>query len=495
MVLESNTNSATFEPLKAQGHRVAQEVLQLVGSGRYSSYSLIGHSLGGIVGRLAATEIEAERPDLRPRVFVSLFSPHAGVQSFVAQDFLPSMIWLAGTDQGALKDLCEKDIEKSILVEMSRGPHRKAFTRFEKRVLYASHTDWLVDFETSAIIKGIPEEDMLGISQYPLLGLQNSNVTYGTIQCLDRSVRCEVLNAWRDVSFQRITAAWTLFRPDKHSFKSMSMEEHAELLRHLGGELGSWDFNLLRGARCASSEFCAFGLKCSNTFTCQPSTLSEKDCQADTEEAETRCYFAVETFNHAVETWFLLVTSSGGGGHLVAAMNLQHKLLEQLEGSYIMAAELLQRSKGDLTPEAMKLAEASLFQAQQKAAVELVDLMKSPCTSLDGYGYIPMGDFMTAQWNTKQQAGDIEGLKKLVSYQPISDWVFGHQCKNYMKSLVKFGSLGYRKPPEKLISTQPLFLKSLLDGAGHDVVFGVDLYMTDLPTPEVLTSFCLSIAN
>ncbi|CAK9076294.1 Putative lipase C4A8.10 [Durusdinium trenchii] len=490
VVLASNLGAATREPLKAQGHRVADEVLQLLSgdkSRRYTRYTLIGHSLGGLVGRLAATEIEAKKPNqARPQAFISLFSPHAGVQSFVGGTFLPSLLWLSGRDKGALKDLCEEDVEKSILVEMSRGSHHKAFERFEKRVLYSSHADWLVDFETGAIIKEVPHEEQIPLPSflnYPLLGLRTSNASQGL--CEDPTVRCEVLNAWRNVSFRRISTEWTLFRPDKHSTKSMSLEEQAELLRHITGELDGSNANLPRGSRCASG-YCAFGLECSGT--CQPKTLSEDACVADTDESRTGCLNAIRTFNHAVETWFLVVTSSGGGGHLVAAKNLQQTLIEELDGSYMLAMELLRRYQGSLKPHALKLAKAALLQVQQKSAVELVDLMKSPCTSLDGNGYISLGDFMTAQWNSKQQAGNIKGLKELVSYQPVADMAFGSQCRNYMKSLIKESTFGYQQPPTRLISTQPLFLQSLLDAA-EDVSAGIDLYMTDLPTPEAVHFF------
>ena len=44
------------------------------------------------------------------------------------------------------------------------------------------------------------------------------------------------------------------------------------------------------------------------------------------------------------------------------------------------------------------------------AQKEMLDLMKSDCTSLGGVGF---GDAMSEQWNRRQRAGDIEGLKQL----------------------------------------------------------------------------------
>ena len=46
------------------------------------------------------------------------------------------------------------------------------------------------------------------------------------------------------------------------------------------------------------------------------------------------------------------------------------------------------------------------------ASEEMLDLMKSDCTTMGGVAF---GDFMSEQWNRRQRAGDIAGLKQLAA--------------------------------------------------------------------------------
>ena len=126
MVLESNLGAASTEPIEEQGVRAAREVRDVVHKDHriFSSYSIIGefwgelcerktgHSLGGLVARAAAAELRDLQ--LQPRAFVSIFTPHAGVEGVVAKQLLPGMAVAGGVDRGALKDLLEEDVEKSV---------------------------------------------------------------------------------------------------------------------------------------------------------------------------------------------------------------------------------------------------------------------------------------------------------------------------------------------------------------------------------------------
>lgn len=493
VVLDAVVGEHSLQPLMLQGQRVAQEVLQIVASGaeykkNFTSYSIIGHSLGGLVARVAASHIDRSlAAALRPRLFVSLFSPHAGVESFVNSKLLPTLIHISGTDRGVMDELCEKVPEKSILVEISRGMYRQALEKFETRVLYTSETDWLVDFGSGGITAQKPPEHDDPVSDYPSLGLQSWNLSSAAETCQARSVRCEVINELRHLEFTRVRAQWQLFRPDKHALQEMTAVESGELLRHITTEFGASNSNRPRGASCDSSEFCALGLECLSA-TCQPRLLEASDaCIKAGDEQMEKCAFAVDLFNEGLQTWLLVVTSSGGGGHLVAARNLQQKLLEWLEGGYETVAAQLQEHRPLLTPEAYRLATAALSAVQNgPPAVEMLDIMDSPCTSLDGHGYIPLGGFMSESWNKLQSSGDIKGLRRLVSLQPLTQLVFGQQCRKFIQSVVEAKKLGYRLPPKRLISTQPLLVRSLLEGYMDR---GVDLYMTDLPTEEAVHFF------
>ena len=264
----------------------------------------------------------------------------------------------------------------------------------------------------------------------------------------------------------------------------MTIGERSELVRHLTLEFGGRNSHLARGAPCVSSEFCAMGLECSKaTMTCQPRLLPAEEACVDADSAKIqRCAFVVDLVNRALQMWLLVVTSSGGGGHLVAAKNLQKQLLQEVESGYDAAAAYLLENKDLLSPEACSLGAAALSAVQHgPPAVELLDLMKSPCASLDGWGHVALGEFMSNRWNELQSTGDIEGLRRLVAMQPVTQWIFGTQCRSFMKSLIDSKALGYGSLPQRLISTQPLLIKSLLEASAPA---GLDLYMTDLPTEE-----------
>ena len=202
---------------KLQGQRVAQQISEIVASGAnlgrsFVSYSIIGHSLGGIVARIAATILDSSQ-SLQPRLFVSLFTPHAGLENFINSKLLPFVIHMSGTDRGAMDELCEKAPEESVLVEISQGQHREALLKFQKRVLYSSATDWLVDFGSGAITtETLPVEDehehLAASPAYPLLGLRSWNFSSGADMCNVRSVRCNVIQLLHDLPFERVSAQW-----------------------------------------------------------------------------------------------------------------------------------------------------------------------------------------------------------------------------------------------------------------------------------------------
>eukprot|EP00435_Cladocopium_sp_Y103_P051519 s1358_g16.t1 len=180
----------------------------------------------------------------------------------------------------------------------------------------------------------------------------------------------------------------------------------------------------------------------------------------------------------------VVVTSSGGGGHLVAAKNLQETLLEQADADFEYLEAVLSTSGHLLTAEAKVQARAAIKHVQVgKPPLEMLDLMKSACTAMGGVAF---GDFMSEQWNRRQRAGDIAGLKQLVTKQPWTQSIFGHSCKTFMTKVCD-GMNSHGLPVTRLYTTQPLLLQSLLDACSSKVQ--VDLFMTDLPTTEAVHFF------
>lgn len=127
------------------------------------------------------------------------------------------------------------------------------------------------------------------------------------------------------------------------------------------------------------------------------------------------------------------MTSSGGGGHLVAAKNLQETLLEQADVDFEDLESVLNSQGHVLTAEAKAQAEAAIQHVRGgKPPLEMLDLMESECTTVFG---VALGDWMSEQWNRRQRAGDIAGLKQLVAQQPWTQSIFGQSCRTYMTAV------------------------------------------------------------
>lgn len=483
VVLESNIGSGSVEPVEAQGLRGAKEINRLVQQNRqhrriFSGYSLVGHSLGGLVARVIAVHV-----DLTPRVFVSLFTPHAGVGTFVAKRVMPPLLSITGIDKGAVKETLEQVSNKSVLVRLAQGEYLKAFTSFEKRVLYGSPADWLVDFG-SAILTQINElqpsaSGMEIDDEYPLLHIRSFKQPPSA--CDDDTVRCTVLNSiLRQATIERVQVDWSIYRPEKHSQKDMTPAESWELTRHLATQLGS-SFALPRGSKCSvSADYCASGLECRREL-CQAKLLRTEDCAGDSREV---CEYLIVAINDILERFTVIVTSSGGGGHLVAAKNLQETLLEQADVDFEDLESVLNSQGHVLTAEAKAQAEAAIQHVRGgKPPLEMLDLMESECTTVFG---VALGDWMSEQWNRRQRAGDIAGLKQLVAQQPWTQSIFGQSCRTYMTAVCD-GMNSRGLPVTRLYTTQPLLLQSLLDACSSKVQ--VDLFMTDLPTTEAVHFF------
>lgn len=352
-------------------------------------------------------------------------------------------------------------------MKLSRGVYLEAFLSFQKRVLYASPADWLVDFRSGLLTArmGVEMEPEAN-EEYPMLHIHE--VQSFPSECQDGSVRCVVLEVFKHVSMQRVSMEWSLVDPHKHSWKAMSLAEQNELNRHLTTALGS-SYALHRGAVCHAEGYCASGLVCQGV--CQLQELETSDCAS------------CEELNNIFKHMSLIVTSSGGGGHLVAAKNLQQELLEEHEQRLQRGHELLAQSRHLLSKDVRVAVEGALEELLRQPPVQLIDLMKSPCTN---FGLIPLGDFMSEQWNRKQRAGDIKGLKLLVKQQPWTQVVFGAQCESYMAEVFA-GNNAFQVPPTQIYTVQPLLLESLLAATPPDV--SVELFMTDLPTAEAVHFF------
>lgn len=148
--------------------------------------------------------------------------------------------------------------------------------------------------------------------------------------------------------------------------------------------------------------------------------------------------------------WALLITSSGGNGHLQVAKVLEKKLSE----------------------------------GPSPITVKVKDLM------LDFLG--KMGERARNYWNSAQKSGKISRLERMVRVQRFVDWFFYWKIKRaVLRNLVDFENT-FGRPPEYIINDQVMGCKAILD-ALSDYNYKLkkkfknaspvtcQLHMTDLP--------------
>ncbi|KAJ3436932.1 alpha/beta-hydrolases superfamily protein [Anaeramoeba flamelloides] len=135
-------------------------------------FSIIGHSLGGLIVRYALYFLYKEnwfaKNDVICKNFVTFATPHLGARKVDSQNtfdkiFNKFMIYLGKScDELALNDAKEGD--EPLLVKMTSKEFLKPLQLFQQRILYGNLLfDWKVDFESALIVPNCRDNDLLKI--------------------------------------------------------------------------------------------------------------------------------------------------------------------------------------------------------------------------------------------------------------------------------------------------------------------------------------------
>ncbi|GAM17350.1 hypothetical protein SAMD00019534_005250 [Acytostelium subglobosum LB1] len=149
---------ATRQGIDTCGDRLVSEILKLTEEHKPKKISIVGHSLGGVIGRYAIGKLEEQNyfNEVKPVQFVSLSSPHCGSRrppngwlNRIISKYTDTFISTTGNQLMLTDD--EKD---PLLVRLANkhGSYHKALSRFENRTLYSNiENDFQVVFNTSNI--------------------------------------------------------------------------------------------------------------------------------------------------------------------------------------------------------------------------------------------------------------------------------------------------------------------------------------------------------
>lgn len=124
-------------------------------------FSIIAHSLGGLIARYALLLLEHAGffEDITPEWFVTFASPHLGVRRPQTTLFNVAFQTTAARLCKTTNELCLED-EGKILYRLTKPEYIAVLARFRKRILYSNlHGDFQVPYLTSAILVKNPYKE------------------------------------------------------------------------------------------------------------------------------------------------------------------------------------------------------------------------------------------------------------------------------------------------------------------------------------------------
>ena len=147
----------------------------------------------------------------------------------------------------------------------------------------------------------------------------------------------------------------------------------------------------------------------------------------------------------------LIITSSGGGGHIAASNSLKSSLEDR-----------------------------------KYKNIKVIDTMRSGCS----YGEY-LGKYSTDLWDNAQKLGDTRTQERLVGSQGVAEAFFflGAFFTIYCTLMTS------NKLPKRVVCTQPLHLKAITSavrlanwqrGSADRKITRIDLYLTDLPRAKAV---------
>lgn len=206
------------------------------------------------------------------------------------------------------------------------------------------------------------------------------------------------------------------------------------------------------------------------------------------------CKAAVEDVLQAARGWTLLLTSSGGGGHMVAAGVLGRQVASGFAAKMDKAEAQLQEIKGELSTRAYESMRHMVAYARNAEPVEKIDVMSSPCTALLGEHGLSVGKAFSNVWNLGQSLGSVKALTGMSKVQGFEDDVFHRQCQKYVRNVLAANRLTRVSPPSSIVSCQPM-QHAAVATAIHDFIketglkLTLDIHLTELPTRHSVSFF------
>jgi hypothetical protein len=157
MISKVNQCSLTYDGIDAGGNRLALEIIQYFEKTAPTSFSIIGHSLGGVYARYAIGVLEREHwfEKIRPHTYISLCSPHVGSRRGKGvYNFLASIVARYCLSKTGSQLMLDDDPDQPLLLEMTNPDSvwMTGLEKFPRKLAYACiANDAQVNYCTAAI--------------------------------------------------------------------------------------------------------------------------------------------------------------------------------------------------------------------------------------------------------------------------------------------------------------------------------------------------------
>lgn len=161
-----NAMFKTFDGIEIVGYRTLMEICQFITGykdGPITKISIVGYSMGGLIARFVIgkmyTEFDSVFKDIEPQIFLTLATPHLGVEFYnpgnsASKGILQSLIRNLGSRilGKSGREMFITNSKNDILLKLTEDPFLESLARFKWRAVIANvKNDRTVAFYTSYI--------------------------------------------------------------------------------------------------------------------------------------------------------------------------------------------------------------------------------------------------------------------------------------------------------------------------------------------------------
>ncbi|KAJ6239180.1 alpha/beta-hydrolases superfamily protein [Anaeramoeba flamelloides] len=157
-VTKLNDGLKSFFGIDRSGQRVAQEIMDHVGQATDFSFSIVGHSMGGVISRYALGVLDEskwfDKKNVALENYMAICSPHLGARNLNDKKKIGKIFNLVAPKLGrSCNQFVLGDQKENLFMNLTKPKFLSPLSKFQKRIIYGNiKYDWRVPFETALIL-------------------------------------------------------------------------------------------------------------------------------------------------------------------------------------------------------------------------------------------------------------------------------------------------------------------------------------------------------